>query len=110
YRAIEFLLEQMPDLLAAATIVVSRAGMGTLTELAALGKPSLVVPLPGSHQWANARAFEQLGAVEIADQDALTPDSLADRILSLLSDGPRRRRLTEAMLRSMPHDAAERIA
>src|SRR5207244_6622870 len=64
YTSIEFLVEQMPHLLAAATIVVSRAGMGTLTELAALGKPSLVVPLPGSHQWANARAFAQLGAIE----------------------------------------------
>jgi UDP-N-acetylglucosamine--N-acetylmuramyl-(pentapeptide) pyrophosphoryl-undecaprenol N-acetylglucosamine transferase len=110
YRAIEFLLEQMPNLLAAATIVVSRAGMGTLTELAALGKPSLIVPLPGSHQWANARAFEQLGAVEIADQETLTPDSLANRILSLLADGPRRQRLAEAMRESMPRDAAERIA
>ena len=103
-------LEQMPNLLAAATIVVSRAGMGTLTELAALGKPSLIVPLPGSHQWANARAFEQLGAIDVADQAALTPNSLADRILTLLSDGPHRHQLQQAFLRSMPRDAAERIA
>ncbi|HLZ28565.1 MAG TPA: glycosyltransferase [Chloroflexota bacterium] len=110
YRAIEFLVEQMPNLLAAATLVVSRAGMGTLTELAALGKPSLIVPLPGSHQWANARAFEQLGAIEVADQAALTPDRLADRILRLLSDAVRREQLGKTLSRSMPRDAADRIA
>jgi UDP-N-acetylglucosamine--N-acetylmuramyl-(pentapeptide) pyrophosphoryl-undecaprenol N-acetylglucosamine transferase len=110
YRAIEFLVEEMPHLLAAATIVVSRAGMGTLTELAALGKPSLIVPLPGSHQWANAQAFARLGAIEVADQEALTPDSLADRVLSLLTDAPRREQLGRALAASMPRDAAERIA
>jgi len=110
YRSIEFLVEQMPHLLAAATIVVSRAGMGTLTELAALGKPSLIVPLPGSHQWANARAFVQLGAIEVADQDALTGDSLAERILTLLADASRREQLGRTLANSMPRDAAERIA
>lgn len=109
YRSIEFLVAEMPHLLAAATIVVSRAGMGTLTELAALGKPSLIVPLPGSHQEANARAFAQLEAVEVADQTTLTPDRLADRILNLLSDGPRRERLGRTLANSMPRDAADRI-
>jgi UDP-N-acetylglucosamine--N-acetylmuramyl-(pentapeptide) pyrophosphoryl-undecaprenol N-acetylglucosamine transferase len=110
YRQIEFLVEQMPNLLAAATIVVSRAGMGTLTELAALGKPSLIVPLPGSHQWANAQAFAKLGAVEVADQDTLTSDRLADRVLSLLSDAPRREYLGRMLFKSMPRDAADQIA
>jgi UDP-N-acetylglucosamine--N-acetylmuramyl-(pentapeptide) pyrophosphoryl-undecaprenol N-acetylglucosamine transferase len=110
YRSIEFLVDQMPDLLAAATIVVSRAGMGTLTELAALGKPSLIVPLPGSHQEANARAFGQLGAIEVADQTTLSPDNLGDRILNLLSDEARLQSLGSALANSMPRDAAERIA
>jgi UDP-N-acetylglucosamine--N-acetylmuramyl-(pentapeptide) pyrophosphoryl-undecaprenol N-acetylglucosamine transferase len=110
YRSIEFLVDEMPHLLAAATIVVSRAGMGTLTELAALGKPSVIVPMPGSHQWANAQAFARLGAIEVADQDALTPDTLADRILSLLHDAPRREQLGTALANSMPRDAAQRIA
>jgi UDP-N-acetylglucosamine--N-acetylmuramyl-(pentapeptide) pyrophosphoryl-undecaprenol N-acetylglucosamine transferase len=109
YRQVEFLVEQMPHLLAAATLVVSRAGMGTLSELAALGKPSLIVPLPGSHQWANARAFEQLGAIEVADQALLTPDTLADRMLRLLSDAPRREQLSKTFSTSMPRDAAQRI-
>jgi UDP-N-acetylglucosamine--N-acetylmuramyl-(pentapeptide) pyrophosphoryl-undecaprenol N-acetylglucosamine transferase len=110
YRAIEFLVDEMPHLLAAATIVVSRAGMGTLTELAALGKPSLIVPLPGSHQWANAQAFARLGAIEVADQAALSADTLAARVLSLLDDTPRREQLGQALAASMPRDAAQQIA
>ena len=110
YRSIEFLIDEMPHLLAAATVVVSRAGMGTLTELAALARPSLIVPMPGSHQWANAQAFARLGAIEVADQQALTPDSLAERVLSLLVDAPRREQLGRALAASMPRDAADRIA
>jgi UDP-N-acetylglucosamine--N-acetylmuramyl-(pentapeptide) pyrophosphoryl-undecaprenol N-acetylglucosamine transferase len=110
YRSIEFLVDEMPHLLAAASVVVSRAGMGTLTELAALAKASLIVPLPGSHQWANANAFARLRAIEVADQDALTPDSLADRVLSLEADRPRREQLGGALAASMPRDAADRIA
>jgi UDP-N-acetylglucosamine--N-acetylmuramyl-(pentapeptide) pyrophosphoryl-undecaprenol N-acetylglucosamine transferase len=110
YRVLEFLVDEMPHVLAAATVVVSRAGMGTLTELAALGKPTLIVPLPGSHQWANARAFARLGAIEVADQAALTPDGLTDRVLGLLADAPRREQLGRALGASMPRDAAERIA
>ncbi len=110
YRAIEFLVDEMPHLLAAATIVVSRAGMGTLTELAALGRPSLIVPLPGSHQWANAQAFARLGAIEVADQAALSADILAARVLSLLDDTSRREQLGQALAASMPRDAAQRIA
>jgi UDP-N-acetylglucosamine--N-acetylmuramyl-(pentapeptide) pyrophosphoryl-undecaprenol N-acetylglucosamine transferase len=110
YQQREFLVDEMPHLLAAATLVVSRAGMGTLTELAALSRPSLIVPMPGSHQWANAQAFARLGAIEVADQTALTADRLADRILSLLSDEPRRVQLGVALSQSMPRDAADRIA
>ena len=84
--------------------------MGTLTELATLGKPALVVPMPDSHQAANASAFAQLGAIEVADQATLTPEVLAHKIESLLADQPRRQRLAKAISSSMPRDAAERIA
>jgi UDP-N-acetylglucosamine--N-acetylmuramyl-(pentapeptide) pyrophosphoryl-undecaprenol N-acetylglucosamine transferase len=110
YRAVEFLVAEMASAMAAATIVVSRAGMGTLAELSALGKASLIIPMPASHQWANAWAFEQLGAIEVADQDRLIPETLAFRLESLLDDAPRRQRLGEAMAASMPRDAAGRIA
>ncbi len=110
YRQVEFLAREMPDLLAAATLVVSRAGLGTLTELAALSRPALIVPMPGSHQWANARAFQAMGAIEVADQDGLTGELLAERVRTLVSDEARRQRLGERIGQSMPMDAATRIA
>lgn len=110
YRQVEFLVDEMPHLLAASTLVVSRAGLGTLTELAALAKPSIIVPMPGSHQWANAHAFARLGAIEVVDQLTATPDGLAGAVLDLLDDAPRRTRLGAAIAQSMPRDAAERIA
>lgn len=110
YQQREFLVDEMPHLLAAATLVVSRAGMGTLTELAALAKASIIVPMPGSHQWSNAQAFARLGAVEVADQMAVDPERLAQRMLYLLADGPRREQFGRALAESMPRDAADRIA
>jgi UDP-N-acetylglucosamine--N-acetylmuramyl-(pentapeptide) pyrophosphoryl-undecaprenol N-acetylglucosamine transferase len=109
YRQIEFVVDEMPHLLAAATLVITRAGMGTLTELAALGKPTIVVPMPESHQWANAHAFANVGAVEVADQLTLTPDDLANRVLALLHNAARREQLGQALAHSMPKDAADRI-
>ncbi len=84
--------------------------MGTLSELAALGRPALVIPLPASHQWDNARAFARREAVEVLDQDALTADLLAEHVLGLLADAPRRQRLGATLAASMPRDAARRVA
>ena len=69
-----------------------------------------MVPLPDSHQWANAHAFARLGAVEVADQAALSPELLAQRILNLIDDPERRAALGQALRQSMPADAAESIA
>jgi UDP-N-acetylglucosamine--N-acetylmuramyl-(pentapeptide) pyrophosphoryl-undecaprenol N-acetylglucosamine transferase len=110
YHAVEFVVDEMPHLLAAASLVVGRAGMSTLTELAALSKASLIVPLPDSHQVANALEFGRLGAIEVANQADLTPSDLSRRILNLLDDSTRREQLGQALSRSMPRDAADRIA
>jgi UDP-N-acetylglucosamine--N-acetylmuramyl-(pentapeptide) pyrophosphoryl-undecaprenol N-acetylglucosamine transferase len=61
-------LADMPAAFAAADIVVSRAGMGTVSELAAAGKPSILVPLPTAadqHQLRNAEAMERIGAARM---------------------------------------------
>ena len=110
YQQREFLVEEMPDVLAAASVVVTRAGMGTLSELAALGKPSIIVPMPGTHQEANARAFSRDGASLVADQNLLTPAMLAATVRDLLEDDARRTALGAAIRQVMPLDAAARIA
>lgn len=110
YRPLEFLVEEMPHVLAAASVVVSRAGLGTLSELAALRKPTIIVPMPGTHQDANARAFARDGGAIACDQRALTPEQLTATVTALLDDADRRQALGDALGRVMPPDADARIA
>lgn len=76
--------------LAAAHLVISRAGASTVTELAVSGRPAILVPLPiaiDDHQAANARALAEAGGAWMVRQNAFTPDALAAR-LSELFDAP----------------------
>jgi UDP-N-acetylglucosamine--N-acetylmuramyl-(pentapeptide) pyrophosphoryl-undecaprenol N-acetylglucosamine transferase len=110
YHQLEFVTDEMADLLAAACVVITRAGMGTLSELAALAKPAVVVPMPRSHQLANAEAFEQGGAVVVCDQERLNGARLAATVLELVEDSTRRDQLAQRISRAMQPDAAMRIA
>lgn len=71
YHAFEFVHEGMGDLLACADVVLTRAGMGMLGELAALGKDAVLVPLPGSHQGDNARWIAEKQAGVLLEQAEL---------------------------------------
>jgi len=64
----EFLDREMKDAYAAADLIISRAGMGTISEVASLSKAAILVPIPGSHQEDNARAVEQGGAAMVLRQ------------------------------------------
>jgi UDP-N-acetylglucosamine--N-acetylmuramyl-(pentapeptide) pyrophosphoryl-undecaprenol N-acetylglucosamine transferase len=78
-----------------ADMVIGRAGAMTLTEITALGKPSLLIPFPfaaNNHQEHNARALVQAGAAEMILERDLGPDFLADRISHWLAD---RKQLTQ---------------
>lgn len=110
YRQREFLIDEMPDALAAASVVVTRAGMSTLSELAALGKPAVIVPMPRSHQEANAAAFAGQGAAVVFDQSALSPNLLVGTIRDLLRDDEGRAALGRSIARAMPRDAGARLA
>lgn len=88
YRSVEFLGQDMAHAFAAADLVVTRAGMGTLTELAALGLPSVIVPIPESHQEENARFFAENGAADIFHEDD-GPKRFAEQVKRLLEDAKR---------------------
>jgi UDP-N-acetylglucosamine--N-acetylmuramyl-(pentapeptide) pyrophosphoryl-undecaprenol N-acetylglucosamine transferase len=94
----------------AADLVVARAG-SSVWELAAAGKPAILVPYPfatADHQAKNAAYFVRAGgAIMIRDLDL---DDVPDRVRSLLHDPPRLQRMSEAMLRTAKPDAAEEIA
>src|SRR4030042_6412857 len=79
----------MKQALAISTLIIARAGAGTIFEIAACGKPSVLIPLPHSasdHQKYNAYEYARTGATLVIDQANLTPNFLKDRIFSLLDD------------------------
>ena len=97
----------------AADLVVSRAGATTLAELTAAGKPALLIPLPTAaddHQRRNADVLGRAGAAEVLEQRALTGQLLADRIIALTEDAPRRASMARAARALARPDAARAIA
>ena len=96
---VEPFLHEMADRMCEADIVISRAGATTLTELTAVGRPSLLVPLPGAtdgHQLMNAEVLVRAGAAEMLPQSSLTGDRLAAALLALVADEDRRLRMAAA--------------
>ena len=103
----------LPARLAANHLVVSRSGAGTVAELAAIGRPSILVPLPGAidqDQFANAGVLSQVnGALRIA-QTEFTAERLASEISAYAAE-PARLAAMAAAARSVGRlDAAERLA
>jgi UDP-N-acetylglucosamine--N-acetylmuramyl-(pentapeptide) pyrophosphoryl-undecaprenol N-acetylglucosamine transferase len=79
-------LAEMPAVFASADVVVSRAGMSTVSELAAAGKPSILVPLPTAadqHQLRNAEAMERIGAARTVLDAELSGQRLVDEVMRL---------------------------
>ncbi len=84
--------DDVPEQLAAAHLVICRAGASTVAELAVIGRPAILIPYPHAmddHQTANAAAFEAAGGGWHIDEDGLTTEALADRIAGLLGDPER---------------------
>jgi UDP-N-acetylglucosamine--N-acetylmuramyl-(pentapeptide) pyrophosphoryl-undecaprenol N-acetylglucosamine transferase len=81
----------VPERLARAQLVICRAGASTIAELAAVGRPAVLIPYPHAtddHQTANARAFAEAGGGWAVSQPELHPDTLALHLEKLLSDPP----------------------
>jgi UDP-N-acetylglucosamine--N-acetylmuramyl-(pentapeptide) pyrophosphoryl-undecaprenol N-acetylglucosamine transferase len=114
YKAIAYIREEMPDLLAAADLVVGRAGAGTLWESAALGKPMLLVPLCGSgtrgDQVDNAALFAGAGAAVSLVGPEATAERMADEALAFLADKARLKAAGDAACSLAGRDAATEIA
>jgi UDP-N-acetylglucosamine--N-acetylmuramyl-(pentapeptide) pyrophosphoryl-undecaprenol N-acetylglucosamine transferase len=92
-----------------ADLVVSRAGATTLAELAAAGRPAVLVPLPTAaddHQRKNAEVVAAAGAADLIEQQDLTGERLAARILGLTVDSARRLAMAEAARKLARPDAA----
>jgi UDP-N-acetylglucosamine--N-acetylmuramyl-(pentapeptide) pyrophosphoryl-undecaprenol N-acetylglucosamine transferase len=103
----------LPSRMAASHLVVSRSGASTVAELAAIGRPSVLVPLPNAldqDQLANASALEAAGGAVRIDQPAFMPKRLATEITAVMSDPGRLVGMAAAAKRTGAIDAADRLA
>jgi UDP-N-acetylglucosamine--N-acetylmuramyl-(pentapeptide) pyrophosphoryl-undecaprenol N-acetylglucosamine transferase len=110
---VEPFLYDMGRRLAQADLIVCRAGATTLAEVAAVGKPAILIPLPTAaddHQRKNADARASAGAAEVLLQTGMTGHVLAGRNLSLAFDPARRRRMAAAASALARPEAAHVIA
>jgi UDP-N-acetylglucosamine--N-acetylmuramyl-(pentapeptide) pyrophosphoryl-undecaprenol N-acetylglucosamine transferase len=100
YRLVAYLNEEMPLALQAADLVICRSGASTLSELAVLGKASILVPLPpaigSSPQEANAEMFERKAAAEVIKDQDLKPQVLVERVKYILLSSTRLEAMAEA--------------
>ncbi len=94
---------------AVADIVVARAGIGTITELANLGKVSIIIPMPHTHQEANAEMLYQNKAAIVLDQSDITPARLVRTIRKILFDLELQHSIKENVEKIMPKRSAKHI-
>jgi UDP-N-acetylglucosamine--N-acetylmuramyl-(pentapeptide) pyrophosphoryl-undecaprenol N-acetylglucosamine transferase len=109
---VEPFLFAMHDEMNAADIVVCRAGATTLAELAAAGRPAILVPLPTAtddHQRRNAQALVGKGAALMIEQRELTGERLARAVAELAADAAGRKEIGAAVRRLARADAAQVI-
>ncbi|HEX9162025.1 MAG TPA: undecaprenyldiphospho-muramoylpentapeptide beta-N-acetylglucosaminyltransferase [Thermoanaerobaculia bacterium] len=105
-------LDPIVDEIAAADLVVCRAGAMTIGELAAIGRAAIFVPFAAAtnnHQELNARVVEHAGGGVVITEKDLTPERLAMTIAEIISDPARARRMGEAARTLAAPDAAKRI-
>lgn len=111
YHVFSFLREDMPQALVAADVVITRAGATTLAELAALAKPTLVIPHPSlTDQAINAKTFARAGAVRNVPQNGLTPAVLLRELHRITDSAKEQELLSKSIATFAKTDAAKELA
>lgn len=105
-------ISDIPRLMLAADLLLSRSGAMTLSEAAFTGTPAILVPYPyatDDHQTKNALSLAESGGAAVIRDAELTGESLSKEVSRLLSDGQARRHMRQMMYRFAPRDAEARI-
>ncbi len=114
YAPFVYIREEMPEVLAAADIVVGRSGAGTLWECSALGKPMVLIPLCGSgtrgDQVDNARLFADAGAAKVLVGEEARPEAVLAAIQDYIEHPEKRATAGRAASALAGADAAREIA
>lgn len=93
-------IDNMPTVMAAADLVICRAGASTISELTALGKPAILVPSPyvaANHQYKNAKVLADRGGVALLEEKSCSGTILYEKAAELLADGTRRAAMGRAL-------------
>ncbi|EKD79496.1 MAG: hypothetical protein ACD_41C00054G0003 [uncultured bacterium] len=106
YQSFTLLTDTFAEALSKADLVVCRAGFGTISELAALGKAAIVIPIPQSHQEDNAKWLEDHQAAVVASQSELTQEKLIQLIKTTLS---KRSQLESSIKQLLPSNATSTL-
>ncbi len=102
----------MPELLAASDIVISRAGAMTIAELAVMGKAAILIPSPNvtnNHQYKNAAVLEKAGGAVLIEEKDLSPEKLCSVLKELIGDRSRIDSLKENIRQYAVTDSLERV-
>ncbi len=113
YRVVDYIHDELPDVLAAADVVICRSGAGTVAELTGLGKASILIPLVptgGDEQRRTARHLAGSGAARMLTGPDATSERLRDELLTLLKDPQERKSLADNARRHGRPDAAAEVA
>ena len=105
-------IHNMPELMAAADLILTRAGASSLNEIEAAGTPCIIIPSPNvtdNHQEKNARVLERQGAAMVMLEPGLTGEALYQAAKELMQDEPRRKAMRESLQRMSVVDSAEKI-
>ena len=108
-----YLRDEMGAVLAAADLVVGRAGSSSIAEPLAFGTPLVLIPYGAAmegHQEANARAAVESGAAVVIRESQLDPERLTAQVAGLINDPARLRRMADAARKAGRRDAASEIA
>ena len=110
YRQYEYIIQELPDLLSLAEIVISRAGANAICELLALKKPNILIPLSAAasrgDQILNAQSFEKQGFSYVLDEDTLTDAQLLTAVTTVAE---KKNQYIEAMNHSQQLDPIKTI-
>ncbi|OGH90681.1 MAG: hypothetical protein A2479_01085, partial [Candidatus Magasanikbacteria bacterium RIFOXYC2_FULL_39_8] len=101
YQVHQFFTHEMKHAYAVADIVISRGGFGSLTEIAALGKPAILIPKPG-HQVENVRFLEKAGAAMLVDERTADGLYLAKVVRQILDDKVKQKQLAFNLHKMLP--------
>ena len=113
YHPVAFVGEELKDILAVADLVITRAGANSLSEVAANGKPAIVIPLAGAandHQRMNAFSVARTGGCEVLEENNLGDNLMLGKIKEMMTDEALRAKLSENIRHFYHADAADKLA